>query len=93
MPEARLDTTTPSGKALFQMCGVFAEFERSIISERVKAGLHRAIHQGKTLGRPKTSIDVSAIVADRKAGLSIRKVAAKYGISVGTAYNVLKELE
>ena len=51
-----IDTTTPAGKAMFQMCGVFAEFERAIamIRERVKAGLERARAQGKTLGRPRT---------------------------------------
>ena len=45
-----LDTTTPAGKAMFQMCGVFAEFERGMLSERVKAGLRRAKEQGKALG-------------------------------------------
>ena len=48
-----LDTTTPSGKALFQMMGVFAEFERAMIQERVRAGLARARDEGKTLGRPR----------------------------------------
>src|SRR5215510_1407894 len=47
-----LDTTTPAGKAMFQMLGVFAEFERSIIQERVRAGLLRARREGKRLGRP-----------------------------------------
>src|SRR5271165_2022667 len=47
-----LDTTTPAGKAMFQMLGVFAEFERSIIQERVRAGLARARSEGKRLGRP-----------------------------------------
>jgi DNA invertase Pin-like site-specific DNA recombinase len=47
-----LDTTTPAGKAMFQMLGVFAEFERSIIQERVRAGLRRAKSEGKQLGRP-----------------------------------------
>ncbi len=50
-----LDTTTPAGKAMFQMMGVFAEFERAMIRERVKAGLERARAQGKTLGRPTIS--------------------------------------
>jgi DNA invertase Pin-like site-specific DNA recombinase len=48
-----LDTTTPAGKAMFQMMGVFAEFERAIIQERVRAGLARAKSEGKRLGRPK----------------------------------------
>jgi DNA invertase Pin-like site-specific DNA recombinase len=46
-----LDTTTPAGKAMFQMMGVFAEFERAIIQERVRAGLARAKSEGKRLGR------------------------------------------
>jgi DNA invertase Pin-like site-specific DNA recombinase len=47
-----IDTTTPAGKAMFQMMGVFAEFERSMIQERVRAGLARAKEEGKQLGRP-----------------------------------------
>jgi DNA invertase Pin-like site-specific DNA recombinase len=47
-----LDTTTPAGKAMFQMMGVFAEFERAMIAERVRAGLARARGEGKRLGRP-----------------------------------------
>jgi len=50
-----LDTTTPAGKAMFQMMGVFAEFEHAMISDRVKAGLNRARAQGKRLGRQPTS--------------------------------------
>ena len=48
-----IDTTTPSGKAMFQMTGVFAEFERAMIRERVKAGLARAVMAGTSLGRPR----------------------------------------
>jgi DNA invertase Pin-like site-specific DNA recombinase len=48
-----IDTTTPAGKAMFQMMGVFAEFERSMIQERVRAGLARAVAEGTKLGRPK----------------------------------------
>jgi DNA invertase Pin-like site-specific DNA recombinase len=48
-----LDTTTPSGKAMFQMLGVFAEFERAMTQQRVRAGLARARADGKILGRPK----------------------------------------
>src|SRR5262245_13349187 len=47
-----LDTATPAGKAMFQMMGVFAEFERAMIQERVRAGLRRARSEGKRLGRP-----------------------------------------
>src|SRR4029434_10386502 len=60
-----LDTTTPAGKAMFQMMGVFAEFERAMIQERVRAGLRRAKDEGKQLGRPKIGADVErAILAD-----------------------------
>lgn len=83
-----LDTTTPSGKALFQMCGVFAEFERAMISERVRSGLARAKASGRILGRPKVSLDIDSINADRRAGYSVRKIASKYRISVGTAQSV-----
>src|SRR6476659_4064416 len=48
-----LNTRTPAGRALFQMLGVFAEFERSIIQERVRAGVARAQAAGITFGRPK----------------------------------------
>ena len=48
-----IDTTSPGGKAMFQMLGVFSEFERSIIQERVRAGLRRAVAKGKRLGRPR----------------------------------------
>lgn len=51
-----VDTTTPGGKALFQMLGVFAEFERAMIRERVNAGLARARAQGKRLGRPRIAV-------------------------------------
>jgi Resolvase, N terminal domain len=63
-----LDTTTPGGKAMFQMMGVFAEFERSIIQERVRAGLKRAKAEGKMLGRPRIAPELEArILAALKA--------------------------
>ncbi len=87
-----IDTTTPAGKAMFQMCGVFAEFERAMIQERVKAGLARARANGKTLGRPKVNGDISkAILKARAAGTGKRKIAKQLGIGVGTVYRVIKE--
>ncbi len=87
-----VDTTSPAGKAMFQMLGVFAEFERSMIQERVKAGLARAKAEGKTLGRPKVVDDKfrGAVQAARAEGLSVRKIAARVGASVGTVQGVLK---
>jgi DNA invertase Pin-like site-specific DNA recombinase len=87
-----LDTSTPGGKAMFQMMGVFAEFERALIQERVKAGLHRARTQGKTLGRPKITAKVeTAILTARENGKGIRKIAQELGIGVGTVMRVLQE--
>src|SRR5215510_12087957 len=63
-----LNSTTPAGKALFQMMGVFAEFERSMIQERVRAGLRRAVSEGKQLGRPRIAPDIEPQHADRRAG-------------------------
>ena len=71
-----IDTTTSAGKLLFQMLGVFAEFERSMIVERVKAGLKRARAEGKTLGRPRVSMAVEAkVLALRGKGEGMRKLA------------------
>jgi DNA invertase Pin-like site-specific DNA recombinase len=85
-----VDTTTPAGKALFQMMGVFAEFERAMIRERVMSGLERAKAQGKTLGRKR--IDArkeAAIRADLLAAKSgIMKLAAAHGVGVGTVQRI-----
>ena len=85
-----VDTTTPAGKALFQMMGVFAEFERSMIRERVMSGLERAKAQGKKLGRrPIEASKEAAIRADllaAKAG--IMKLAAAHGVGVGTVQRI-----
>lgn len=86
-----LDTTTPAGKALFGMLGVFSEFERALIQERVRAGLARARAEGKTLGRPKqvTPQVRFRAVASRQAGRSIRQIARELGLSVGTVHGLI----
>jgi DNA invertase Pin-like site-specific DNA recombinase len=87
-----IDTTTPAGKMMFQMCGVFAEFERSMIQERVKAGLRRAKAQGKTLGRPKVTGKVERdVLAARADGTGKRKIARQLGIGVSTVTRILAE--
>jgi len=87
-----IDTTTPTGKAMFQMCGVFAEFERAMIQERVKSGLARAKAQGKTLGRPKVKGKVeAAVLAARAYGTGKRKIAKQLGIGVSTVNRILTE--
>jgi DNA invertase Pin-like site-specific DNA recombinase len=87
-----IDTTTPSGKAMFQMLGVFAEFERAMIRERVNAGLSRAKAAGKILGRPQVSEEKKARIIELKAqGKGIRKIAAELKTGVGTVTRVLSE--
>jgi DNA invertase Pin-like site-specific DNA recombinase len=85
-----LDTTTPAGKALFQMMGVFAEFERAMIVKRVKAGLSRAKSQGKQLGRPRLNAKIEAKVKTLRAeGKGIIKIAKELGIGVGTVKRIV----
>ncbi len=87
-----IDTTTPAGKAMFQMSAVFAEFERAMISDRVKAGLERARLRGKKLGRPKVPLTVeNAILAARAKGKGIRRIAVELGVGVGTVRRVIAE--
>ena len=83
-----IDTTTAAGKAMFQMMGVFAEFERSMIHERVMVGLARARAEGTQLGRPAkvagNAAMVKALRAARRAGKSIRTIAREQGVGIGT---------
>ena len=73
-----------------QMVWVFAEFERSMIQERVRAGLERARAQGKTLGRPRVPEEKVAAVATLKgSGGSVRKIAKAMGLGVGTVHRIL----
>ena len=84
-----LDTSTPSGRAMFQMLGVFSEFERAIIVERVNSGLARARAAGTRLGRPKISSEVEARIEElRIAGMGIKAVARKLGVGTGTVQRV-----
>jgi len=85
-----LDTTTPSGKAMFQMMGVFAEFERSMISERVKAGLARTKAKGTKLGRPRTSPKTEAqILKLRNEGMGMLRIGKELGIGTGVVQRVV----
>ena len=89
-----IDTTTPGGKAMFQMMGVFAEFERAMIRERVNAGLARAREQGKTLGRPRLDGNTEKAIrkALRKGDTGMRKIAIKFGVATGTVQRIKAEL-
>jgi DNA invertase Pin-like site-specific DNA recombinase len=83
-----LDTSTPSGRAMFQMMGVFAEFERAMIRERVIAGLARAKDEGIQLGRPRIEDaepgKAEAIRAALAARTGVRRIAREHGVGVGT---------
>jgi DNA invertase Pin-like site-specific DNA recombinase len=92
-----LDTTTPAGKALFQMMGVFSEFERSIIQERVRAGLKRARSEGKRLGRPPLA---PALVERIRAALNkpgrkegVRKIAERFRVNPGTVQRISRPFD
>ncbi len=91
-----IDTTTPAGRAMFGMMGVFAEFERSMIQARIKAGLERAKASprkgAKAIGRPKvTGSTEAAIRAQLAAGVGIGKVARTLGVGVSTVQRVRQE--
>jgi DNA invertase Pin-like site-specific DNA recombinase len=89
-----LDTTTPAGKAMFQMLGVFAEFERSIIQERVRAGLRRAKGEGKQLGRPKIDPALEKqIQSQLRAGKGMLAIAKDVGVGSGTVQRVAREMK
>jgi DNA invertase Pin-like site-specific DNA recombinase len=84
-----LDLGTPAGRLMFQIIGAMAEFERSLIQERVRAGLRNAQQKGKRLGRPAAIVDVAEIVALRASGASWRAISRQLGIGLGTAYQAL----
>jgi len=78
-----LDTSTPSGRAMFQMLGVFSEFEREMIGERVRAGMATAKSKGKAIGRPKApEATLDRIRKLRSEGMGMRKVAREVGCGV-----------
>jgi DNA invertase Pin-like site-specific DNA recombinase len=93
LDQQAIDTTTPAGKLMFQITGAFAEFERSMIQQRVKLGLKRAVAQGKQLGRPPIASEL-----ERKAqrqlrkGTGILKVAKLVGLGTGTVHRIKREM-
>jgi DNA invertase Pin-like site-specific DNA recombinase len=79
-----LDLSTPSGRLMFQIIGAMAEFERSLIQERVKAGLRNARAKGKRLGRPKALVDSDRVIQLRAQGLPWRAIASQLHVGLGT---------
>ena len=88
----QVDTSTPTGKMVFTVLGAVAELERSLIAERVKAGLRNARAKGKRLGRPPVAVDAARIGALRAHGRTWREIVAELGISKGSAQRALWSL-
>jgi DNA invertase Pin-like site-specific DNA recombinase len=81
----QLDTSTPTGKMVFTVLGAVGELERSLIAERVRAGLRNARAKGKTLGRPRIIVDNAHVARLRAQGASWRTVCRETGLTRGTA--------
>lgn len=89
--QQHVDSSTPSGRALLQMSGVFAEFERAMLLERIGAGLAREKAQGKQLGRPRArGASDTAILKLRSKGLGMDAIRKKLGCGMGRIQQVLK---
>jgi DNA invertase Pin-like site-specific DNA recombinase len=80
----QMDTSTPAGKMVFTVLGAVAELERSLIVERVRAGLRNARAKGKKLGRPRVTVNAAQIAALRSQGLSWAKIGEALGLGEGT---------
>lgn len=93
-----IDSTTPTGKAMLRMCGVFAEFERGIQRERINAGIARAringTKSGKAIGRPTVAPEVhDRVTALRAAGRGIKSIARQLHVGVGTVHRIVHETQ
>ncbi len=79
--QENVDTSTPMGKLVFEVMAALAEFERSLIQERVKAGLRRAKAKGRRLGSPKVNIDILKVKRLKSDGMSLSVIGKKLGVS------------
>ncbi len=89
----QVDTSTPTGRMIFTVLGAVAELERSLIAERVRAGLRNARAKGKRLGRPPMVVDRAEIARLRAQGRSVRQIAAELGCSTGSVHKSLAKGE
>ena len=88
-----VDTTTPAGRAMFAMMGVFAEFEREMIRSRVISGMERARAQGKTFGRPRVADEVETrLRATLASGIGINRAARLCGVGNNVAGRIAAEM-
>jgi len=88
----QIDTSTPTGKMIFTVLGAVAELERSLIAERVRAGLRNARAKGKRLGRPRKHVDPAAVAQLRAQGVTWQRIGAQLGVSPAKAYIAAKGL-
>lgn len=89
--QENIDTSSPLGKAIFTIVSAIAELERSIIVERVKAGIRRAKENGKRLGRPKRlNLNVEELQMMRDRGLSFKKIGERVNACPATIYQILR---
>lgn len=86
----QVDTSTPTGKMIFTVLGAVAELERSLIAERVRAGLRNARAKGKRLGRPSKQVNAAQVAALRAQGVPWRRIGTQLGVSAATAYAACK---
>ena len=85
----QIDTGGPLGRAMVVIIGAISELERSLIVERVRAGMRRARLEGRFIGRPALELDRAAIRRDRQRGQSLGQMARTYRVSRATIYRVL----
>ena len=94
LDQQAIDTTTPAGKLMFQITGAFAEFERSMIKQRIHAGLARAKKAGKVLGRARIDPAIEAAIKRslNEGGKGLHKIAAEHGVGTGTVQRIKGEM-
>jgi DNA invertase Pin-like site-specific DNA recombinase len=88
-----IDTSGPMGRMFITLIGSIAELERSLIVERIKAGMRRARLEGQRLGRAPLDVDRDALVRDRLAGMSLSTVSKKYGVSRASVVRFVREAQ
>ena len=93
LDQQAIDTTTPTGRLMFQITGAFAEFERSMIRQRIRAGLRRAVEAGKQLGRRRSPALEKRIQSQLRAGKGMLAIAKALGVGTSTVQRIAREME
>ena len=88
-----IDTSGPMGRMFITLIGSIAELEKSILAERIRAGMRRARMEGQRLGRAPLELDHSALVCDHLAGMSLTNAAKKYGVSRASVVRFVREAQ